>query len=252
MENEKKRVIIISVIAVLVITGVILFLSLSGFQNDEKGGASDTGLSSDASPGQNNKEVKTEIKPKNIEGTYTEKNDGWTYTLLYAPDADYDGTFTGGYDHSHETVADNHEKFYTEQGVWRLESGEVKLYIDGSHKKSLWACGDYMVDSRNYFVGEVPQNKEEFQSAFTCKAEESGDTQILNFYSDGKMIMEIIRDDGLVDSASENELPPYQVAVGKYRIEDNLIITEMIGSTEKVLYIVDDGIANWVYDKKID
>ncbi len=259
--NNGKRVITISVIAILVITGVILFLSLSDFQ-DEPGNVkktSNNAATSDSLPGENNKEVKTMLKPQDIEGTYAENTDGWTYSLTYAPSKEYDGIFTGGFDHSHDAVADNHEKYYTEQGTWKLENGEVKLYIDSVYSKSLWACGDYMVDSRNYFVGDVPQNKDEFQAAFTCKARESGDTQILNFYSDGKMIMEIIKDDGLADSSAQAQedaqVPSYQVAVGTYTIEDNLIYTQMIGSSEKILYIVDDGIANWVYNKvqqKID
>lgn len=252
-ENSKKGVIIISVIGGLVITGVILFLSFSGFQGDNIENNPAAAYTSDLAPGQNNKEVKTQIKPENVAGTYTEKNDGWTYTIVYEPNGEYDGTFSGGFDHNNETVAKNHEKYYTEQGTWKLENGEVKLYTDSVHTKSLWTCGDYMVDSRNYFVGTVPKDRDNFQAAFTCKAGESGDTQILNFYSDGKMIMEIIRNDGTVDSGAESELPPYQVAVGTYRIEGDNIITEMIGSTEKVLYIVDDGIANWVYHKvKID
>ncbi len=248
-ETGKSRVITISVVAFIVITGVILFLSLSDFKGDDTRSVSNNGILSDATPGHNNKEVKTEIKPRTVAGTYAEQNDGWTYTLSYAPQDAYHGTFVGVYDQSHENVARNYEKHHTEQGLWKLENGEVKLYVDSVHSKSLWFCGDYMVDSRNYFVGEVPENRDEFQAAFTCKAGESGDTQILNFYSDGKMIMEIIRNDGAVDSSADNALPPYQVAVGTYTIEDNLIITKMIGSSEKVLYIVDDGVANWVYNK---
>lgn len=255
MENSSKRAITISVIAIFVITGVILFLSLSDFCNDGDK-AKTTPVKTDVSdsvPGENNKEVKTELTPEDIEGTYIESTDGWTYVLTCASAEEYDGVFEGRFDQSHETVALNHEKDYTEYGTWKLENGEVKLYVDSEHIKSLWACGDYMVDSRNYFVGNVPGDKDEFQSAFTCKAGESGDTQILNFYSDGKMIMEIIRNDGSSDSAAQTDestdIPPYQVAVGTYTIEDNLIVTKMIGSSEKILYIVDDGIANWVYNK---
>lgn len=255
IENSSKRAITISVIAILVITGVILFLSLSDFCNDDdkvQKTSKKTDIS-DSLPGENNKEVKTGLTAQDIDGTYVESTDGWTYVLTCAPSEEYDGFFEGRFDRNHETFAQNHEKDYTEYGTWKLENGEVKLYVDSVHMKSLWACGDYMVDSRNYFVGNVPDDKEEFQSAFTCKAGESGDTQILNFYSDGKMIMEIIRNDGSSDSAAQisetTDVPPYQVAVGTYTIQDNLIITKMIGSSEKILYIVDDGIANWVYNK---
>ena len=68
-ENSKKGVIIISVIGGLVITGVILFLSFSGFQGDNIENNPVAAYTSDLAPGQNNKEVKTQIKPENVAGT---------------------------------------------------------------------------------------------------------------------------------------------------------------------------------------
>lgn len=265
-QNGKKGVVTISVIAVLVFTAVILFLSISDHfgknnkvqkvsepQNISKENTP-SAIASDALPGENNKQIKAEISPEEIHGKYFEEHDGWYYEFSYAPDSVFHGTYLGAYDQNHASAVSNPEKDYYEQGSWILENGEVKLFINNQYAKSLWSCGDYIIDSRNYFVGEVPENKDEFQAAFTCKAGESGDTQILNFYSDGKMIMEIIKNDGVADSAAqpalEQDTPPYQLAVGTYTINDDVITTKMIGSAEKVLYIVDDGIAGWVYRKE--
>ena len=62
-ENGKKGIVTVSVIAFLLFTGVILFLSLSdyfGGDNDASLSrkASQLDMSSDATPGENNKEVK--------------------------------------------------------------------------------------------------------------------------------------------------------------------------------------------------
>lgn len=256
--NSKKGVIAISVVAVLVITSVILYLSLSDFGSEKVSDVQPV-VASDASPGENNSEVKPEMTPEEVQGIYKEAHDGWFYSLVYSPNGEYDGTYSAGYDPSHVAVPNNPEKDYTEQGTWKLHNGEVKLYSEAIYRKSLWACGDYIVDSQNYFVGHVPDDKENFQSAFMCKPAGSGDTQIFNFYSDGKMIMEIIRNDGEADSAADSsagtddepELPPYQAVVGNYTIAQDKIIIKFIDESEKVFYIVDDGIAGWVYNKVV-
>jgi len=256
--NEKKGVITISIIAAFIFTGVILFLSLSGFfgKDDNKKSVSRSGtmnVNSDALPGENNKEIKAEISPEEIHGKYYEEHDGWYYEFKYDPTEGFHGTYVGAYDINNELVANNPAKDYSEQGLWILENGEIKLFINNQYVKSLWSCGEYIIDSRNYFVGTVPENKDEFQSSFICKAAESGDTQILNFYSDGKMIMEIIRDDGTADvsadSASQPDMEKYSAFVGNYKVEDNKVIIRFIDTSEKVFYVVDDGIAGWVYRK---
>jgi len=254
--NDKKGVIIISVIAFFVVTSVILYLSLSDYGDVGKHStAENVIIDSAASPGANNKEVKLEQKPEDLHGKYEEANDGWFYDFLHSPSDGSHGTFTAGYNQNHEAVASNPEKDYTQQGTWSLENGEIKLYSDTGYIKSLWSCGDYVVDTQNYFVGSVPEDKENFQAAFICKAGYSGDTQVLNFYSDGKMIMEIIRDDGEVDSSAssdasaENKLPPYQAIAGKYSIDGNVIVITFPDESEKIFYIVDDGIAGWVYNR---
>ena len=173
-QNGKKGVVIISVVAILVFTAVILFLSLTDYfgKDDKSKKISQTKtasqeksmpvIASDAVPvpGENNKEVKTEIMPEEIHGKYYEEHDGWYYEFSYNPTSEFHGTYVGAYDQSHEMVAQNPGKDYYEQGLWILENGRVNLYINNQYVKSLWSCGDYMIDSRNYFVGGVPENKD--------------------------------------------------------------------------------------------
>lgn len=256
-QNGKKGAITVSVFAVLIFTAVILFLSLSDAFNkktESVSGKKTAEISSDAVPGENNKEIKAEILPEEIHGMYFEEHDGWYYEFYYEPNGGFHGIYTGAYDQAHSLVAANPGKDYFEQGTWVLVNGEIKLFIDNKYAKSLWSCGDYIIDSRNYFVGTVPDNKNEFQASFICKAVESGDTQILNFYSDGKMIMEIIRDDGeadvLANSDSQSYKDRYSAFVGNYTVDDTKITIKFIDESEKVFYIVDDGIAGWVYRKK--
>ena len=258
--NDKKGVIIISVIAFFVVTSVILYLSLSDYGAvSKKADTEVASLDSAASPGENNREVKAEQKPEDVHGRYEEAHDGWFYDFQHSPSEGTHGTFSAGYNQNHKAVADNPEKDYTQQGTWHLENGEIKLYSESGYIKSLLSCGDYVVDTQNYFVGKVPEDRENFQSAFISKAGYSGDTQILNFYSDGKMIMEIIRDDGEIDSSaessaesdasSENKLPPYQAFAGKYTLDGDKIVVSFFDDAGKTFYIVDDGIAGWVYNK---
>jgi len=246
--NSKKGVITISVIAFFVITSVILYLSLSDYGNKAPADTTPS-ISSDALPGENNKEIKPEMTASEVQGYYIDDSDGWYYNFLYAPDDKYDGTFQAGYDQTHKLYADNPQKHFTANGFWKLESGEIKLYNELEYQQSMWVCGDYIVDSQNYFVGDVPKDNKPFQSVFVCKALESGDTQIFNFYSDGKLIMEIIRNDGNIDSASDNTLPPHQLVAGTYEKTDDKIITS-IGTVSQEFYLLDDGIAKWIYHKR--
>ncbi|MBO5743666.1 MAG: hypothetical protein J6R68_05225 [Clostridia bacterium] len=247
-ENKsKKKVVAISIAAVLIITAVILYLSLSGYQTDSNN--NDAAVLSDSIPGENNSNIKPELKAKEVQGYYVDDSDGWYYNFVYMPEREYDGSFTAGYDQNHTAAADNPQKHFTAMGKWSLKDGEIKLYNDEGYQQSMWACGDYIVDSQNFFVGKIPEGKDKFQAVFTCKAEESGDSQILNFYSDGKLIMEIIRNDGKEDNTEATELPPYQLFAGIYKIENDKIITEINGAPQE-FYISDDGLAKWIYNKK--
>ena len=244
--NNKKRVILISVVAVLIITAVILYLSISGSDNVN---LNEKDVFSDSIPGENNSDIKKELTAKEIEGYFIDNSDGWYYEFKFSPEDKYDGTFSAGYDQSHSAVSDNPQKHFTATGKWSLTHGEIKLYNEEGYQQSMWACGDYIVDSQNFFVGKLPKDKETFDAVFTCKAGESGDTQILNFYSDGKMIMEIIRNDGQTDSASSTALPPYQLVAGTYTVADGKIISVINGVSQE-FYISDDGLAKWIYNKR--
>jgi len=89
------------------------------------------------------------------------------------------------------------------------------------------------------------------QTVLVSKAGESGDTQVFNLYSDGKVIMEIIRDDGSMDLAKteETKLPKHQMFAGTYNISKDKI-SIMLGDTAQEYHIVNDGIAKWKYIKK--
>ncbi len=251
-EISKKNVIYISIISGIIIAGVIIALSLWGGGDAVKNpSVNELSVHSDAVvPGGNNKEVKHETTPEEAAGYYIENSDGWYYSFAYAPEGDFHGTFTSGFDASHESVADNPNKDFTAGGKWRLDHGEIKLYNDAEYQQSMWICGDYIVDSQNYFVGDVPESADGFQSSFICKAAQSGDTQVMNFYSDGKLIMEIVRNDGAADSGADApELPSYQLIAGIYTIDGNMITSDINGVSQS-FYIMDDGIAKWVYHKR--
>ena len=248
LQNNKKRVIFISVAAVLAIICVILCLSLWNFSGNG-GNRALNSVASDSIPGENNSDIKAELTPREIQGYYVDDSDGWYYNFVYSPQGEFDGSFSAGYDQNHTAAADNPQKHYTASGKWTLSHGEIKLYNDVEYQQSMWACGDYIVDSQNYFVGKFPKNKDKFQAVFTCRAGESGDSQILNFYSDGKLIMEIIRNDGSSDTDTSLELPPYQLVAGTYTLSDGKVITE-IGGAAQEFYISDDGLAKWIYNKK--
>lgn len=248
-ENKsKKKVVLISIAAIFLITAVILYLSLSDYHGDG-GKTSDANLTSDAIPGENNSNIKSEITAKEVHGYYVDDSDGWYYNFVYYPEGEFHGSFSAGYDQNHSAAADNPQKHFTASGKWSLKDGEIRLYNEEEYQQSMWACGDYIVDSQNFFVGEFPKGKDKFQAVFTCKAGESGDSQILNFYSDGKLIMEIIRNDGVADNGASSELPPYQLFAGTYTINDDKAITEINGVPQE-FYISEDGLAKWIYNKR--
>jgi hypothetical protein len=68
------------------------------------------------------------------------------------------------------------------------------------------------------------------------------------------MIMEIIRNDGTMDSAADSgaqsdPLPAYQMVAGTYEKKgDKVIVT--IGDSAQEFYVVNDGLAKWIYVKK--
>ena len=90
-------------------------------------------------------------------------------------------------------------------------------------------------------------------SAFICKAAESGDTQILSFYPDGKFIIQIIRNDGTLDKAqlsdASTESLPDTMSAGTYKINGEKIVATLNGINQEY-YIVEDGLAKWIYHKE--
>lgn len=254
---KKRSVIIVSVIAVLAITALILVLSLTGGKNESKSSSTNSAdeflASSDAIAGENNSEIDTALTAAEAAGYYLDESDGWYYKFDYFPSGSYDGSFSAGFDESHAAAEQNPQKGFTAGGSWKLENGEIKLYSEDIYRSSMWVCGDYIVDSLNYFVGEIDPDSDTQQSVFVSKAGESGDTQVFNLYSDGKLIMEIIRNDGSADSAAvsqaEGELPAYQMLAGTYQKSgDKIVIT--VGGSAQEYYIVNDGFAKWKYMKK--
>lgn len=250
---KKNSVIAVSIFAVLMITGLILVLSFAGNDNDAKVAVSPADeflSSSDAVAGENNSEIDTALKADEVAGYYIDESDGWYYSFTHAPSGEYDGSFSAGFDAAHANAASNPQSGFTAGGNWKLEKGEIKLYSEGVYRSSMWVCGDYIVDSLNYFVGHIDPEADKIQSVFVSKAGESGDTQVLNLYSDGKLIMEIIRNDGTADSSAQSsELPPYQMLAGTYAINgDKIAIT--VGGSVQEYYVVNDGFAKWKYIRK--
>ncbi len=248
---KNKSVISFSIVAVIFITAFILLLSFMAKPEDKKTQGNELLDSSDAKAGQNNKDIKTATIPSEVSGYYIDDSDGWYYSFTYSPSNEYDGTFMAGFDESHEASNQNPHKNFSAGGEWKIENGEIKLYSEGVYRSSMWICEGYIVDSLNYFVGSITSDEKTQQTVLVSKAGESGDTQVFNLYSDGKLIMEIIRNDGKLDSdnAENAELPPYQMVAGNYKIEDGKI-TITVGGLGQDYYIVDDGIAKWKYIKK--
>ena len=249
---NKKTVIIVSAFFVLFITAMIIVLSLTGPKNvndaEHKNKAAMEHLaSSDATPGENHTGIEKEIGPGEVAGYYVDKSDGWYYSFTYSPSGNYAGTFSGGFDPAYTNPDQNIESNIKLTGQWALENGEIKLYSNGQYHDSMWACKDYIVDSKNYFVGDIDADKEKQQSMFVCKAPESGDAQIINLYSDGKAILEIIKDAGEADLLS---MPSNlkEMYAGTYEIKDDVILITMGNSTQKY-YVVNDGFAKWIYNK---
>ena len=101
----------------------------------------------------------------------------------------------------------------------------------------MWYCNTHIVDSLNYFAGEISPDKPLQQTVLVSKAKESGDSQVFNLYSDGKLIMEIIRDDGKNDASnSDTSLPRYQMVAGTYEIKDGEILVTVGQSTQKYYF----------------
>ena len=258
---KKSTIIAISIVAGLFITGLILLLSFSKPDSSKKMpedyGAESAGefiASSDAVAGENNSEIKKQLTPEEVAGYYIYESDGWYYKFEAGNAEGYDGNFSAGFDSAHSSAEQNPQNHITMNGVWKLENGEIKLFSEGVYRSSMWACDGYIVDSLNYFVGKIDFEEDRFQSVFASKAGESGDSQIFNFYNDGKMIMEIIRNDGTMDSAADSgaqsdPLPAYQMVAGTYEKKgDKVVVT--IGDSAQEFYVVNDGLAKWIYVKK--
>ena len=248
---KNNSVIALSIAAAIFITGLILGLSFMAKPEDKQMQGEELLALSDAKAGENNKEIKTATTPSEAAGYYIDDSDGWYYSFTHSPSGGYDGTFTAGFDASHKASEQNPQKNFSAGGEWKIENGEIKLYSEGVYRSSMWICDGYIVDSLNYFVGNIISDEEKQQTVLVSKAGESGDTQVFNLYSDGKLIMEIIRNDGKLDSAAseQTELPPYQMLAGNYKIADGKI-SITVGGQSQDYYIVDDGIAKWKYIKR--
>lgn len=259
-------------IAVLIITALILVLAFNApdKQENKAGSAPDAAkeflASSDAVAGENNSEIAKELTPAEVCGYYIDDSDGWYYSFELAPTDKYDGTFSAGFDANHASAIENPQKNFSATGTWKLSHGEIKLYSNDTYQSSMWACGDYIVDSQNYFVGDIDPEKNKQQTVLVSKPGNSGDTQIFNLYNDGKMIMEIKRNDGkddlVTDSAADSALdsaadsalqpeplPSYELFAGTYEKKgDKMAIT--VGGATQEYYVVNDGLAKWIYLKK--
>jgi len=267
MKSRTGLAIAISVVAVILFTGIIIYLACfsdgsknlkSASENEKAKVEQQLEVSSDAQAGENNSEIKNEITPSEISGKYIDDSDGWYHEFVYAPGEVYDGTFTTGFDPNHASTSPDAQVDATFSGGWKLENGEIKLFSDLGYLYSLFTCGEYLVDAKNYFVGEVPKEGEPFMSAFMCKAAESGDTQILSFYPDGKFILQIIRNDGAMDKAQTSDISadpsqtqplPDTMSAGTYTVRDSKIIATLNGVSQEY-YIVEDGLAKWIYHKE--
>ncbi len=251
---KKNSVIIFSVFAVLLVTGLILFLSFTSKPEpvSTHGSTGEEFLaSSDAVAGRNNSEIDKAMVASDAQGYYLDDSDGWYYDLVFDPVGDYDGTFSAGFDASHKASENNPQKDFTALGQWKLENGEIKLFSEGVYRSSMWLCEGYIVDSLNYFVGKIRHGEKLQQTVLVSKAGESGDTQVFNLYSDGKVIMEIIRNDGKLDfsGTEEDRLPKHQMIAGTYNITKDKV-TIILGDSAQQYYVVNDGIAKWKYIKK--
>ncbi|MBE7049189.1 MAG: hypothetical protein E7394_00275 [Ruminococcaceae bacterium] len=248
---NKKTVVTVSVISVAFITALILVLSLTGPRVKKKGDhktqtAMEHLSSSDATPGENLETIEKELSPQTFAGYYVDKNDGWYYQFTYEPTGEYEGTFSGGFDPSYKNDSIDTGEDIKLTGEWKLENGEIKLYSGGSYQDSMWACDGYIVDSKNYFVGDIDLKSETQQSMFVSRAPQSGDTQIINLYSDNNAILEIVKDSGKTDSGQGS--PVKEMYAGTYEITDNILLIT-IGQSTQEYYIVNDGFAKWIYNK---
>ena len=277
---KKKTIIFISIAAGTLILALILVLSFSEPEKKTESGviedlAEQYLESQDAVAGENNSEIVKELTAAEVSGYYIDESDGWYYDFVASPNGKYDGTFTAGFDADHASAQENPQKNFTAGGDWKLEHGEIKLYSNDTYQSSMWACADYIVDSQNYFVGDIDPDADTWQTVFVCKPGNSGDTQIFNFYSDGKMIMEIKRNDGKDDPGADSsadsaagalpqtngnvngassadlvtELPSYELFAGTYQKNGGKIAVTVGGSTQEY-HIVNDGLAKWIYKKQ--
>lgn len=248
---NKKTVVTVSVISVVFITALILVLSLTGpdvkkNDNHKTETAMEHLSSSAAMPGENLETIEKEISPESFAGYYVDKNDGWYYQFTYAPTGEYAGTFAGGFDPAYvkdNTLADVNVKH---TGEWNLEKGEIKLYSQGEYQDSMWACDGYIVDSKNYFVGDIDTESTTQQAMFVSRAPKSGDTQIINLYADNNAILEIVKDSGEADSGHGQS--GKEMYAGTYEITGDILLITIGQSTQKY-YIVNDGFAKWIYNK---
>lgn len=248
---NKKAVIWVSVISVIFITILIIILSLTGPANDKSGGhktdaAMEHLATSSSTPGENHKGIEKKISAETLSGYYIDKSDGWYYSFEYAPNGEYEGTFSGGFDPKYKSNDVTTQGDIKLTGEWKLENGEIKLFSGGQYQDSMWACDGYIVDSKNYFVGDIDIESDTQQAMFVSRAPKSGDTQIINLYSDKNAILEIVKNAGEADSSSGQ--PAKEMYAGTYEITGKILLITIGQSTQKY-YIVNDGFAKWIYNK---
>lgn len=270
-KKGKAVLYITSVVAVILVLGIILGISLAWPSNCSKDGVEDVSAlsdgekagdsaslitaeeyiaSSDATPAKNIGDVDPELVAGDFAGMYVDSRDGWSYAFEYAPFGAYDGTFRSAFENVLMGESGGDEAIFS--GTWKLENGEIKLYSGDVYMDSLLACGEYIIDSKALFVGNVSKDDETIQSKFALKDASTGDVRILNLYSDGKVIYEITTvDEAVTSSDGAVDEPKLQLIAGTYVKTDD-IVTVTIEGTSVQYQIVDGGLASWVYTKKID
>lgn len=120
-------------------------------------------------------------------------------------------------------------------------SGSTKSTIAPKSDAGIIAAGSRSNGQSNecFYKGAVPAGDGLFQSSFVCDKLPGGQTGVLNFYSDGKMIMETFSSDAMDAKIYERE-----ILVGDYLLEDNAITVDFADKTQKTFYIVDGGVVD--------
>ena len=271
LENNKEKsgnatAYTVSAIAVVLICGIILGISLlwpepksdapADAKIEEAADSSSlvmTGeeylASSDAIAGETSSDIDREMTAEILSGKYVDERDGWCYKFEYTPSQNYDGVFYAAFESVIDTASG---EILT--GNWKLENGEIKLFSGDVYLESLWACTDYVVDSKALFVGEINPELETQQAMLVCKDSTSGEVRILNLYDDGKVVFEIsniTQMEASAESAATSSATGSILLAGTY-VKENDTIKVKIAEDEVPYKIIDGGLASWVYVKRVD